>query len=797
MIRSLRISSLAWSAVPVGALVFLLWIHAGRIQHVRYLSGLGGGIEHRSIAAGGAEARAANGMILPEGLTGSYHWVLQTQQMFSRQEWRVRHIDYENAPSGRVVNAASPYRWWLGFVAACDQAISGQPIARSVERAALVADPLLQLLLVLGTTLLVAWRFGAFSAALTSIGLVVTFPFAANFVAGAPDDLGLAQLLAIGSVLLLIAGLRAPPPPQDQQKSAGRWFFVAGMVGGVGLWVSLSAQLAVLGGILAGALLAAWVGRQHRAEVAGLPWRAWALGGTVTTLLAYLAEFAPAHLGDWQMRSVHPLYGLAWLGGGELLMRLSAWIRGEVVPRTLRSVGTLVLATAALAAPFVVIWKYEDRAALIPDARSFQLTKLTEGVDAPTLLITVLPLLLVVPALWLLFRPKTGYVLRASVAIVLGPVLVALVFACQQLVWWNRVDALLLVMLAVVAAQPQDAVTQRGQRRVWPVLVLLLLLPGLFQLLPRALGGQTDKLSRSEMLGLIERDLAGWLARHASTGGVVVLAPPNETTALCYFGGLRGIGSLSWENKEGVAAAMRILSAPTAQEAKELIDQRGITHVVLLSWDSYCDAYARAGTGRVEGTFRDQLKLSTLPRWLRPVAYQLPTIEGFENQSATVFEVVEEQDEATALIRIAGYIVESGAVEQAIPVDQALQQFPANLGAWVARADIQQARGDEAELARSLTMLKRRLTAKQPPALVWDQRVRLAVILGKAKELNLARDQVAICLETADEGKLRALSAGSLYRLLVLSRAFDLTMAPRLHALALDLLPADLRGRLK
>jgi len=56
---------------------------------------------------------------------------------------------------------------------------------------------------------------------------------------------------------------------------------------------------------------------------------------------------------------------------------------------------------------------------------------------------------------------------------------------------------------------------------------------------------------------------------------------------------------------------------------------------------------------------------------------------------------------------------------------------------------------------------------------------------------------VTIFLAAADKRKLRRLSTGSLSRLLLLSRAFGLTLEPKLCEPSLDLLPGDLRGRLK
>jgi hypothetical protein len=194
---------------------------------------------------------------------------------------------------------------------------------------------------------------------------------------------------------------------------------------------------------------------------------------------------------------------------------------------------------------------------------------------------------------------------------------------------------------------------------------------------------------------------------------------------------------------------------------------------------------------------RDQLQLSTLPLWLRPLPYRLPTITGFEGQSVSVFEVVDEQELATGVSRIAEYLIEMGDLDQAAAAAQGLRRFPADFGAWVARAEVELARGDEAGFAKSLKVLQARLAVKAPLALPWDQRVGLAVVLAKAKQEKLAREQVTACLAAADEGKLRSLSPGSLYRLLVLSRGFGIRMDPKLHEFALTLVSPELRDRLR
>ncbi len=200
--------------------------------------------------------------------------------MLDRGEWRVRHVDYENAPFGHFVYAASPYRWWLGFVAWWHHAIFGSPIDRSVEQAAYVADPLLLLLVGAGTTLFVGWRFGLLPAALLSAGLVTIFPLASAFLPGAPDDHGLAQACALWSVLPLLVGFEFYG---SEGKDAGvrirRWFFAAGAAGGAGLWIDVSSQVPLIAGIGIGALLAAWARRREAPPDSGNDSRIPALAG--------------------------------------------------------------------------------------------------------------------------------------------------------------------------------------------------------------------------------------------------------------------------------------------------------------------------------------------------------------------------------------------------------------------------------------------------------------------------------------------------------------------------------------
>jgi len=840
--NAFRPSSGAWVLVPLCAFVFLIWANITRIRRVDYVSGTPAWSLAEAPAASVGDSGWQTRLIVAGHDNESYEWLDQTRQMLARGQWRVRRVDYENAPFGREEHAASPYRWLLGLIAWADHAVSGRPFGTSVERAALFADPLLHMMLLAGAATFAAWQVGVFPAAVLSLGLVALFPFASEFLPGAPGDHGLAQACAIWSVLPLLAGVSGIRAAEaDSSRRARRWFLVAGIAGGVGLWVSVVHEVPVLMGIALGALLAAVAARGESAGAGApgdTPWRTWALGGAATSCVAYLVEFFPSHMGSLQLRAVHPLYGLAWLGGGEVLAQAAAWIRqrrpetgppgfgGRVLAadaiaaewirrrrprRSLRDNALGALALLALLAVPVAMWRSRDLGFMGLDASALRLTRLAHGPAATgllewvlhdgasvALLATLLPLLLVLPAIWLLARHGAAPAARASICIAMGPVLVALGFACRELAWWNGVDAALVALLVAAAASIAGAADQRPLRLTLAGLAAFVFLPGAIQLVPRTSTGANSALNETEVVGLVERDLARWLAMHAGGRDKVVLAPFNETVTLYYYGGLRGLATLGWENREGFEAATRIAGAPTPEGALELVRKREITHIVLPSWDARLDAYGREDPGPPEETFFGRLERWNLPTWLRPVAYPVPKIAGYEGLSVAVFEVVEDQDDATAESRLAEYFAETEQPELAAAAESALSRFPADLGALTARARVQLTRGETQGFTQTVDLLLHSLSGGADRALPWDRRVSLAAVLAQGQQVDLARMELMHCLSEVDDVKLRALSPGSLYRLLVMIKGFQMGIPdPRLRELALDLLPPELRDSLK
>lgn len=793
---------------------FLAWIDIVRAQRVGYVSKLVG----TEVVADDASPTGYEGglrqMIVPEHNNDSYQWIVQTQQMLSRGEWRIRHVTYDNAPEGREVRSPSPYRWWLGLVAWTNHVLSGLPLGLSVERAALLSDPLLHFLLLVGATLFTAWQFGTYPAVLLCLGLVTLFPFGGAFLPGQPGDGGLAQAFGLWSVLLILAALgpkrnRTPDShdPDRSEAKVDRWFFLAGLTGGVGLWIDVAKGLPILAGIVIGGVAASFVARRGKSgeSILGFgktPWRAWSLGGAAASLAAYVIEYFPANAGGFRLEENHPVYALAWLGAGELMERITPWIRGERRPWSLRTLASTALALLAIAPVVVLLVHSKGDGPMTSESEFRRLTNLSgspvanstwewvfrDGVGGDVA-VTLVPLLILIPAAWLVVRRTRAFADQAATAIALGPVVVSLGFALFRLSWWNMFDTTLLGLMVSIASSMCSA--PGLGRWLCTGTILACLAPGLVQFVAQERKDAAKTVTEVDVLALVERDMSHWLANHSDDGGAVVLAPPNLTASIIYHGGLSGLWTSYWENKTGLTAAVRIAGASSADEAYAIATHRSLSYIVAPSWDPFLDEYARLGANQVDHSLMALLHRWLPPRWLRPMPYHLPIVAGFEGQNVVIFKVVEVQDNATALSRLAEYFQEMGEIDQAVAVSHALRQlYSAHLGAAVARARVERVSGDPEALEEATSELLKLLAHDGDKGLPWDRRVSLAIALAEDKRFDLARQQLKRCLSEMDEPRLRSLTTDSLYRLLQMSAAFRLPIDDqRLRDLITKLLP--------
>lgn len=793
-----------WLLVPACALAFLAWTTSQRLTHLAAVNAL---IPWTSAAAP-IDARSSTGyvggqraLIVPERNEKSFEWIAQTQESIAHGTFQLHHIDYENVPNGRAVHSTSPYRWWLTALTYIDRAFTRRPLGQSVERAALYADPVLLALAVVGFSFLCARHFGGAAAAILSVGLVTFFPLGAAFLPGTPDDLGATCLSTLGSLLPLLVGCRA-------REKAPRWFALAGIIGGFGIWLNPPVQVPILLGIFLGGLVSIWIGRGDHAPVfAAQPWRVWALSGSGGILVGYLAENFPNHLASWRLESVHPLYGVAWLGLGECLILAATALTAPSALRRPTSLARIVLALAAVASVPVVMWSSETEGFFARDLLWPRLASLPNGAygksifvwseigGTPAALAAVLaPVALLALGSLLFFRRATTREHRACIALALCPAIIAFGVACTQLRWWSVVDstALALVIPLAVVARP---------RWLAPFLTAAAASMGLFQLVPPRDPSGIPTLTASEAQEVIERHFAHWLAARTEEPGMVIFAPPHVTTTLSYFGGLRGLGTFSPDNKAGFSTSLAVAGANTMEEAENLLRGRGVRFLVIPSWDPFFDNFAALylanNFSHRRSLLVSELRRWKLPLWLRPVPYQLPIGGAFENESVRVFEIVDEQRPATAMARLAEYLIETSDLASVAGVVEQLKKYPSDVGAQAARVQALKACGNAEEAAKELSVLEARLTTGADRFLPWDRRVSLSLTLAQAGRVAPAVVHARRCLAELDAAKLRTLSTGSLYNFQILLHATGLEITdPALHELARNLLPEDLRDKL-
>jgi len=889
------------------------------------------------------------------GMDG-YHWAMQTQQMFADGTPRIRHVDYDNydnGPKGREMHWSSSFRWWVGLLAWLEHAYGGVPLPIAVEDVLPFAPTLLIVLLLIGVTPSIARRMGAGSAALLAFGMVAIGPLYETFSEGKSDHHGLAALSGLLTLLFLLAGGAGwVKSASDDGKSANaallawlpdraqarRWFIASAITGGMGLWFSTASEAPVLAEVGLGALLATGLlGRTADKSDLAKPdptlWRVWGIAGATTSIFFYLVEYFPSHFG-LRLEVNHPLYALAWAGGGELLCRLSQWWSGGKLAATPKD--WLVLAGSALAVAIIplmvllyanqVFWVadrflfifHEDYIAEFKSLGAYLGTMFgTEAqiylpsVANPLFLLAVpmaawcwkelRPLILLLAGAWVIGAPlyhgwtwhQTGVMpfdtqfwwiefAAAAVAVVLALrwppwYLLALalpiydVFLSEQTFdqlnnyFWPALAVPVLIIMALLAfwtpweefPRPAKALLLLGlppgmatlalstREMRWMeigyalwlaalvgVVVALALSPGYRWTWPRRIAAGlflvavlvpgpglmvnswiqykwTAPVSDVEIMESITRDVSQRLrARYGSEQGVVV-SGPTTTTWMIYWGGFKGLGTLYWENLEGLKNTMDIYAAPSNQDALKLIEARGVTLIAIYSWDPFYKEYARLAHGMHKPTTPEAAEAEKpilrnaflynimeghqVPQWLRPIYYPMPKDKILQGQSVLLLEVAPQQSAEDSLVHVAQWQLAMGNPESAYEsLRSALQVHPAYLPALICGAQVDQKLGHQEEFASLLQAIRQHLP--EADSLELEERIDLAVLLLAANDENDATQQIAACVRQADARSLRRTGIDELYRLLALARQMNIDETrPGLRQFILDLLPESTR----
>ncbi len=775
----------------------------------------------------GFVAGQRNGLLDPGD---SYHWAMQTQTIAAGGGLRTREVTYDNAPFGREVHWSSPLRWWLAVVGWIHGKITGQPWPIAIEQAALYANTLLFAFFLLTVVPITAWRFGSWPAAILAAGLVTVARFNAEYAIGTCDHHGIVSSCALLTVLFLIAGgagwirsaelHRNASAWEPNVKNARRWFAASGVAGAAGLWVSAATEVPVLIGVGLGGLVATgWLGRETSDKPTALPvpelWRWWGVVGAAASFLFYLVEYFPFHLG-WRLEVNHPLYALAWLGAGDLLCRVARSLHRRPITEVPIDWLGATLSLIALAAPAVAIGGWPQRTFLVADPFvwslhvgyieefSSQLTILRRS----SLADAAIHLIVNVGILHLLWLPAIGFLVsrrcplpgRTLIALSLPAALIASVMALQQTRWLSLSGALWLVVLVAMAHATGRWSSNFRWTRTWKAIAVIMLTLS-FLPYPTVEAREIYRALESRIAApvttvqqFVARDFAFWLRRRVGRDPAVVMSGPGTMTSLIYYGGFKGVGTLYWENRDGLQSTVDVFGAPTPDETLKALQHRGVTHLIIFPWDPFARVAARLERGPASGGNPRSYLLDVLergralPRWVRPLPYYSPMLEHLHDQWVLALEIAPDQTEDEATVRRAQILAANGSSDAASTLLQSvLRQSPDHPPALIALAQVQW-RTDQREASR--TTLSHLLSSlPETASLDLGDRIGLAQVLDAAGQPDLARDQLAHAWQAATEHALRNLGADELNTFVRLTHTLSVPgVAPEQAALSNSLL---------
>ncbi len=381
-------------------------------------------------------------------------------------------------------------------------------------------------------------------------------------------------------------------------------------------------------------------------------WRLWGAVGAGASIVFWLIEYAPAHLG-LRLEVNHPLHALLWWGGAELVALGGAWAVAR--PPAWRVALAVVSACAAPLAILIggrAVFAVGDP--FVGELRHF----VAEGKSLPAiaaqfgLRFVAFDLascaLLVVGGL-VLWRRRDRAALAAGVLTLVVGALTAM--SVMEMRWWQNTGAaqlaLLLPLLALVPAARRSAACI--------AVGALLVLPAVGRVALDRADNRRGAVSATDLAEPLYRDLAAALRRDQPGGAITLLASPNASAGIGYYARCASLGTLYWENTAGLRAAAEIFCATTDAEAERLLRARRVTHVAHLSAANFLGEYLQllrpqAGADEARRTLGYRLATGgDLPRWLQPIPYRRPPGLKEAMRTARLYRVAFDQTDAERL----------------------------------------------------------------------------------------------------------------------------------------------------
>ncbi len=608
-------------------------------------------------------------------------WVRHALSLSEGKQLRLRHTDIDNAPTGREVHWNSAWGWAIAFAGMLDHWISGASLPEATERMTIWLTPFALMVFTVVISSWVARRAGALAGAVVAIAVVGHPRVYEGFFPCYVDHHGLLTMavvaMSLGS-LFMGAGWWKPTAPEARgifpasPELARQAAVFSALSGAFGMWVSAASVIPPIAIIGLGGLITVLIlgrgAREDGAEFDPMVWRTWGRVGAAASFGFYLLEYFPNHLG-LRLEANHPCYSLAWLGGGELIAQVGErWLRRNAVGRN--SSRDLGLALAAVAVAPMTILLGGTRVFVVVDPFLSQLHK--------QYIQEFLPLWMTIRGMgWRTFSSVVGLenlpllvgvglvlVHRRRVPATLGfATLCGLFFtglAWVQSRWLLNASGFQVGLALILIGY------FTGQCRLWLRWTMGLAIAGAVFMpyaYDRITSGRSDVVNRrvgpKDANSALFRDVAQIIRASQPEGDIVLLTSPNSSTGIGYYGRFKTLGTLYWENNNGLKAAAAVLSATTPKAAAELVRKLGITHIAMISEENFVEPYFRLlnPTAKPEAAkqcFGYQLLVErVIPPWLQMIPYNVPADLSALKVSALLFKVAFDQTPADALYAIA------------------------------------------------------------------------------------------------------------------------------------------------
>lgn len=682
---------------------------------------------------GKTEAVTPLRQIYPAFAADALVWVRHSVALVEGDQVRLRRTTIDNAPGGREVHWNSAWAWAIVGSGWVHHLFTGQAIQHSIEKATVWFNPITLLALTIVVSAWATKRGGIIFGVMVAVAMSTSDRFYEGFFPGYVDHHGLLTVTAFGVMLGAIfmgAGWWQPKPiendaptllPDSPTSTRGAAVFSA-LAGACGLWISAASAIppVALTGI-AGVLAIIMHGRHTARQGAtfdGQTWRIWGRVGAASSFAFYLVEYFPQHM-SLRMEPNHPLHALAWLGAGELIAQFGErWLARDSARWS--NLGRLIWPSAAvIAGPalvavggmkvFVVLDPFMSRLHNDYIQEFLPIWRTIRGFDGVGMFqvigLGLLPLVLGVATLSYQRR-------QASIVLWFSTIAAALFIAMAiwQSRWLLNASGIQVCLMLVVLT------TWTIRQPLWirwvSALVTVSALYGSAAVLRYVNASEQvakRQVSPKDAAGALNRDIARALRESQPQGDIVLLASPNASTGVGYYGRFKTLGTLYWENSEGLKAAARLHAAKSEQEAAELLQKYQVTHIALVFEENFIEQYHRliypdAKPEEVKLTFGYRLMQDkVVPQWLQMIPYKVPDDLALLKPFVMLFKVNFKQTMPEALYHVAeSQRISGDLVAAERTIDAILRDWPNFYEPWLRKGEFLVARKAWREAAEAM-----------------------------------------------------------------------------------------------